>query len=242
MNRLLFIFLVLCSFAISSCQFDVHTRIADYGREFEGVLLPRGQELPTWSSDGKLYVQGTKTLFERRGTDWYYVMYSYSSGQLMRKQGEAVQPCYVVFHKEKKLQPLQEAPVLRNKRPAALPEGNEYHEYTEYYPELCSYPWCAYPYFRRRAVSFADAIPVDAVAAADALTVPAADDRWTSESVTPDGLVYVTGESRMTAHAWWAYPLAGAAFVAVDVPCSLVSVLFVPFIELGGNLGLPWFK
>ena len=44
--------------------------------------------------------------------------------------------------------------------------------------------------------------------------------------------VYPMGEDKATAHAWWAYPLAGASFVAVDVPCTAVSlggyVLLIP--------------
>ena len=36
--------------------------------------------------------------------------------------------------------------------------------------------------------------------------------------------VYLMGEEKTTAHAWWAYPLAGASFVVVDVPCTVVSL------------------
>ena len=59
---------------------------------------------------------------------------------------------------------------------------------------------------------------------------------------TPEGIVYLTSEARLTTDAIWAYPLAGAAFVAVDIPLSVVSIIFVPFIEITGNLGLSWFE
>lgn len=36
--------------------------------------------------------------------------------------------------------------------------------------------------------------------------------------------VYPMGEDKATAHAWWAYPLAGISFVAVDVPCTVLSI------------------
>ena len=48
----------------------------------------------------------------------------------------------------------------------------------------------------------------------------------------PNGLC--TKETRTTAHALYAYPLAAAAFVAVDVPsallCSAVNILMIPHI------------
>lgn len=36
--------------------------------------------------------------------------------------------------------------------------------------------------------------------------------------------VYLMGEEESTLHAWWAYPLAGISFVAVDVPCTVLSI------------------
>ena len=36
--------------------------------------------------------------------------------------------------------------------------------------------------------------------------------------------VYLMGEEEATLHAWWAYPLAGISFVAVDVPCTVLSI------------------
>lgn len=39
-----------------------------------------------------------------------------------------------------------------------------------------------------------------------------------------DDAVYLMGEEKATAHAWWAYPMAGISFVAVDVPCTVLSI------------------
>ena len=48
--------------------------------------------------------------------------------------------------------------------------------------------------------------------------------------------VYLMGEEKTTAHAWWAYPLAGVCAIAIDVPLSLICTLPVaislPFCEL----------
>ena len=52
-----------------------------------------------------------------------------------------------------------------------------------------------------------------------------------------DDRVIPTGKTHATAHAVWAYPLAAASFVAVDIPCTLTSVvgfgLSMSFAELG---------
>lgn len=52
-----------------------------------------------------------------------------------------------------------------------------------------------------------------------------------------DDRVIPTGKTHATAHAVWAYPLAAASFVAIDIPCTLTSVvgfgLSMSFAELG---------
>ena len=53
--------------------------------------------------------------------------------------------------------------------------------------------------------------------------------------------VIPTGETHATAHALWAYPLAAVSFVAIDIPCTLTSVvgfgLSMSFAELGLEIG-----
>ena len=56
-----------------------------------------------------------------------------------------------------------------------------------------------------------------------------------------DDRVIPTGETHATAHAVWAYPLAAVSFVAIDIPCTLTSVvcfgLSMSFAELGLEIG-----
>lgn len=247
MSRCLLLIMASCSFLLNSCLVNLHTRIADYGREYEGIILPRGKALPVWNCGDRLYVEGTRTMFERRNTELCYVFYSYASGQLLQKKGEPAQPCYVVFHQEKRSsEPLQDCWILTNKKtgkPVMVSlVGDEYSTLTVSYPGLSSYPMVDSPWAGNAAyVSFADALPHSAVADKP-LNITTSSDKLALEGITPEGLVYVTGASRLNGHALWAYPLAGAAFVAVDIPCTLASALLVPFIEIGGNLGGSWFK
>lgn len=247
MIRWLLLLLSCCSCLLNSCLLNLHTRIADYGREYEGIILPRGKELTTWNSGDKWYVEGNKTLFERRDTELYYVFYEYPSGQLLQINDEPSQPCYVVFHRvQRRSMPLEDCWIHTNMKtgsPVMISlVGDEYSSFTEAYPGLETYPMKDYPWGGKSVhVSFADALPHDATAARP-LGITTTSDRLTLEGITPEGVVYTTGERRLTWNSLWAYPLSGLVYVAVDIPCTLASALFVPFIEIAGNLGIPWFN
>ena len=247
MSRWLLLILACCSSLLNSCLMNLHTRIADYGHEFEGIILTRGKDLPTWNSGDNLYVEGNKTLFERRDTELYYLFYEYPSGQLLQKEDEAGQPCYVVFHRvPRRSMPLEDCWIHTNKktgRPVMISlVGDEYSSLTEAYPGLETYPMMDYPWGGKSVhVSFADALPHDAISARP-LSITTTSGRMTLEGITQEGVVYTTGERRLTWNSLWAYPLSGVVFVAVDIPCTLVSGLFIPFIEIAGNLGIPWFN
>ena len=72
-----------------------HSRLADYGREYEGVILPMDKELPAWSKDGEYYVQGIRTTFERRDADLCSLLWITPSGQYKARSGAETDIAYV---------------------------------------------------------------------------------------------------------------------------------------------------
>jgi hypothetical protein len=184
--------------------------------------------LPAWSKDGEYYVQGIRTTFERRDADLCSLLWVTPSGQYKARSGAETDIAYVRWR-----------PGRRHAFTAAPLPG------TGSVPELSADSvWidapCRFyddePVYRR-----IDELPAAALPA-ESMMVSAT--RFTGHAPhdTPEGIVYLTSEARLTSDAIWAYPMAGAAFVLVDVPISVVSILFVPFIEITGNLGLSWFE
>ncbi|MBR5877935.1 MAG: hypothetical protein IKY91_00175 [Akkermansia sp.] len=229
MNRLMLYFLAFCSTCLlNSCLMNVHSHIADYGREYEGVILPMDAELPAWRKDDAYYVQGIRTTFERRDTDLYSLLWLTPSGQYKARSGAETDIAYVRW-----------SPGSRHSFTAApLPGTGSVPE------QRADTIWINAPYLfsdNEPVYSCIDELPAAALPA-ESMMVSAT--RFTGHAPhdTPKGIVYLTSEARLTSDAIWAYPMAGAAFVLVDVPISVVSILFVPFIEITGNLGLSWFE
>ena len=199
----LLLFPALAACLLSSCISHVSTRIADYGREFEGVIVPMDAELPTWRVKDSRYIQGSRTLFERRGVELYDVLFSAPSGQLTARPGAATQVAYV----------------------SVIPRGRSGDS-------LCS-AWLEAPWMSGRyecTNDILDELPPGASLEAESLMVCATCRTGTRVNDTPEGIVYLTGESHATSHAWWAYPLAGIAFVGVDLPVTVVSALTLPVV------------
>ena len=229
MKRLILYFLAFaCTCMLNSCIMHTHSRLADYGREYEGVILPMDKVLPAWSKDGEYYVQGIRTTFERRDADLYSLLWLTPSGLYKAKSGAESDKAYV-----------RRSPGRRRSFTAApLPGTGSIPE------QSADTVWIDAP------MRFTDDEPIysridelpTAAQPAESMMVTAT--RFTGHAPhdTPEGIVYLTSEARLTTDAIWAYPLAGAAFVAVDIPLSVVSILFVPFIEITGNLGLSWFE
>lgn len=229
MKRRILCFLAFCSICLlNSCLMNVHTRIADYGREYDGVILPMDTELPAWRTDDEYYVQGIRTTFVRRDADLYSILWSTPSGLYKAKSGAESDKAYVRW-----------SPRRRCSFTAAPLPG------TGIVPEQSADSvWIDAP------MRFTDDVPIysriDELPAtaqpAESMMVTATRFTGLAPHDTPEGIVYLTSEARLTTDAIWAYPLAGAAFVVVDIPLSVVSIIFVPFIEITGNLGLSWFE
>ena len=229
MKRRILCFLAFCSICLlNSCLMNVHTRIADYGREYDGVILPMDTELPAWRTDDEYYVQGIRTTFVHRDADLYSILWPTPSGLYKAKSGAETDMAYVRW-----------CPGRRCAFTAVpLPCTGSIPE------QSADSVWIDAP------MRFTDDVPIysriDELPAtaqpAESMMVTAT--RFTGHAPhdTPEGIVYLTSEARLTTDAIWAYPLAGAAFVAVDIPLSVVSIIFVPFIEITGNLGLSWFE
>ena len=229
MKRLMLYFLAFaCTCMLSSCIMHTHSRLADYGREYEGVILPMDKVLPAWSKDGEYYVQGIRTTFERRDADLCSLLWITPSGQYKARSGAETDIAYVRW-----------SPGRRHSFSAApLPGTGSVPE------QRADTIWINAPYLfsdDEPVYSRIDKLPTAALPA-ESMMVSAT--RFTGHAPhdTPEGIVYLTSEARLTSDAIWAYPMAGAAFVLVDVPISVVSILFVPFIEITGNLGLSWFE
>ena len=229
MKRRILCFLAFCSICLlNSCLMNVHTRIADYGREYDGVILPMDTELPAWRTDDEYYVQGIRTTFVRRDADLYSILWPTPSGLYKAKSGAAADKAYVRWSPRRRC----------SFTAVPLPSSGSVPE------QSADSVWIDAP------MRFTDDVPIysriDELPAtaqpAESMMVTAT--RFTGHAPhdTPEGIVYLTSEARLTTDAIWAYPLAGAAFVAVDIPLSVVSIIFVPFIEITGNIGLSWFE
>ena len=229
MKRLMLYFLTFsCTCLLNSCLMNMHSRLADYGREYEGVILPMDAELPAWRKDDAYYVQGIRTTFERCDTDLYSLLWITPSGQYKAKSGAEADKAYVRW-----------SPGRRCTFTAApLPGTGSVPE------QSADTVWIDAP------MRFTDDEPIysridelpTAAQPAESMMVTATRFTGLDPHDTPEGIVYLTSEARLTTDAIWAYPLAGAVFVAVDIPLSVVSILFVPFIEITGNLDLSWFE
>jgi hypothetical protein len=186
------------------------------------------KELPAWSKDGEYYVQGIRTTFERRDADLCSLLWITPSGQYKARSGAETDIAYVRW-----------SPGRRDSFTAApLPGTGSVPE------QSADSVWIDAPWRfsdDEPVYSRIDELPTAALSA-ESMMVSAT--RFTGHAPhdTPEGIVYLTSEARLTSDAIWAYPMAGAAFVLVDVPISVVSILFVPFIEITGNLGLSWFE
>ena len=199
----LLLFPALAACLLSSCISHVSTRIADYGREFEGVIVPMDAELPTWRVKDRRYIQGSRTLFERRGVELYDVLFSAPSGQLTARPGAAAQVAYVSVNP-------------RGRYGVSMNSG------------WLEAPWMSGCYECTNDIL--DNLPPGASLDAEPLMVCATCRTGAFANDTPEGIVYLTGESHATSHAWWAYPIAGLAFVCLDLPVTVASALTLPVV------------
>lgn len=200
--------LMLASLAMSSCSFHTSERIADYGREYDCVVLRK--DSPGWvryrtspaivGRNGKplpeprvkeFYFQGERSLYTRRGARIKRpIMLEHEHGASFTRVPDA--PVSDVYFRGYVL--LTDSRLLC--RPMeSLPEGAE---------------------------------PVAGLV------------REKLKRAGLDEAVFTTGDTSLTPHAIWAYPLAGVCALAIDIPLSLVGIVPVaismPFCELGLSL------
>lgn len=204
--------LSLASLAMSSCSFHTSERIADYGREYDCVVLRK--DSPGWvryrtspaivGRNGKplpelrvkeFYFQGERSLYTRRGARIKRpMMLEHEHGASFTRVPDA--PVSDVYFRGYALLADKGKPSRLLCRPMeSLPEGAE---------------------------------PVAGLV------------REKLKRAGLDEAVFATGDTSLTPHAIWAYPLAGVCAMAIDIPLSLVGIVPVaislPFCELGLSL------
>lgn len=206
MKSISLVILALCSFVMSSCSFHTAERIADYGREYDCVVLRK--DSACWEGyrtspavvgrngvilPETIYFQGERSMYTRRGAKIKRPM------MLEREHGAS-------FTR------VPDAPVTSAYiRGDGLLLGAGGRQRALWCAPLESLP--------------TGAEPVPELA------------RVKLEHAGLDEAVIATGDTSLTPHAIWAYPLAGVCAIAIDVPLSLICTVPVaiclPFCELG---------
>ncbi|MBQ2869657.1 MAG: hypothetical protein IJE88_06490 [Akkermansia sp.] len=219
--------LLLLVFCLNSCVYvNTHRACADRGRQCQAVILPDQENLVIYNHHGRLYLQGVLTTVRRTGRDKVssFKANDFSSGQYVPIKGAP--QCYVyrqigeadiieddVFNLIPGKGVPEDARVVGHRR---QPTGYQIdslncnpvttHLQYGWQTELPKY---ARRYYRNMVTSEHQNVGSHLCNTRNGFIIP----------VTP---------SRTNKHAWYAYPLAGASFVLIDVPGTLLANTVVP--------------
>ncbi len=224
-----FSLLLLAAFAffLNSCvSVNTHRACADRGQQCQAVILPDQENLVIYRHHGKLYLQGILTSVRRVGRDKVsnFKPNDFTSGQFVPIKGAP--QCYV----------------YRQLTPADVAEDDEFH----LQPGKNS-PEGAYPIRHNRQVT---GYTIDSLNCNPVTTqlqhgwqaeLPRYAHRHYGHMVTSEhqnvgkhlcntkyGFIIPVTPARTNKHAWYAYPLAGMAFVCIDIPGTLLANTVVP--------------
>ncbi len=219
--------LLLLVFFLNSCIcVNTHRACADRGRQCQAVILPDQENLVIYKHNGQLYLQGVLTTVRRTGRDKVssFNANDFSSGQYIPIKGAPQRYVY---------RPIGTADIIEDDvfnliQGRNVPEGarvvGHHGQATGYqldsldcnpvtthlqYGWQAELPRHARPYYRNLVTSEHQNVGSHLCNTRHGFIIP----------VTP---------SRSNKHAWYAYPLAGAAFVLIDVPCTLLANTVVP--------------
>lgn len=193
------ILLVLSSLVMSSCSFHTAERMADYGREYDCVVLRK--DSPSWvgyrTRPAAVVCQNGKNLPEFRAKTVYF---QGERSMYTRRGARMIRP---VMHEREhgaSFTHVSDAPVTKAYiHGDGLWLGSGGRQVALWRSPLESLP--------------------EGVEALPALA------REKLEHAGLDEAVLSTRDTSLTPHAIWAYPLAGVCAIAIDVPLSLICTL-----------------
>lgn len=221
--------LVAAAFGLSSCvSVNTHRACADRGQQCQAVILQDQENLVIYRHKGKLYLQGVLTSVRRVGRDKIsnFKPDDFTSGQFVPIKGAP--QCYVY----RQLTPadIEKDDVFGLIRGKNMPEG-------------------AWPTKQKRQVT---GYTIDSLNCNPATTqlqhgwqkdLPKYARKYYGHMVTSEhqrvgshlcntkhGFIIPVTPARTNKHAWYAYPLAGMAFVCIDIPGTLLANTVVPLV------------
>lgn len=221
--------LATSAWVLNSCVFvNTHRAVADRGQQCQAVIIPDQENLTIYRHHGKLYLEGVLTTVRRTGRDKIsnYIVNDFSSGQYYPIKGAPQRPVYrelgpadIIEDDSFGLIPGKQIP----KGATALRQHRQITGYTIdslncnpvtthlQYGWQTELPKYAHPLHRNMVTSEHQQVGSHLCNTRNGFIIP----------VTP---------ARANKHAWYAYPLAGASFVLVDIPGTLLANTVVPVI------------
>lgn len=219
--------LLLLTLCLNSCVYvNTHRACADRGRQCQAVILPDQENLVIYKHHGKLYLQGVLTTVRRTGRDKVssFSVNDFSSGQYMPVKGA---PQRFVYRQ------ISEADITENDifnliPGKGIPRGarvtGKKRQATGYQIDSLN----CNPVTTHLQHGWQAELPRYARPYYHNMVTSEHQNAGSHLCNTRDGFIIPVTPSRSNRHAWYAYPLAGAAFVFIDIPGTLIANTVVP--------------
>lgn len=222
-HALLFALLVM---VLGSCTYvNTHRAFADRGRQCRAIVLPDQENLVLYQHHGKLYLQGVLTEVRRVGRDKVSSFATeYTSGQYVPVKGA---PQRYVYRE------LSATDVVRDdsfvlEAGRKLPKGaraiGSRRQVTGYQIDSLN----CNPNTTQLQQGWLEQLPRHAHRVHRNMVSSEHQNAGNHVCSTRNGFIIPVTRMRANAHAWYAYPLAGASFVTIDVPGTLLANTVVP--------------
>lgn len=230
MGRFLSLFLLAAAgLFLNSCVYvNTHRAVADRGRQCQAVVLPDQENLEIFRHHGKLYLRGVLTSVRRTGRDKInrYSMNEFYSGEFVPIRNAPKRYVYRELGPADIIEDDTFALIPGRQIPRGARAVGKHRQATGYcidslncnpvtthlqYGWVTELPGRAHPHHKNMVTSEHQQVGSHLCNTRYGFIIP----------VTP---------SRTNKRAWYAYPLAGASFVLVDIPGTLLANTVVPVV------------
>ena len=214
---------------LSNCTYvGTHRAFADRGRQCKAIILPDQENLVLYQHQGQLYLQGELTLVRRAGRDKLSPQMGgeYTSGQYIPIKGA---PRRYVYRQltAGDIVPGDTFTLKHGARPpkGAQPTGSGRHA-TGYRIDALN----CNPNTTALQNGWLESLPRQAQRVRRSMVTSEHQRTGSHVCNTRHGFIIPVTRMESNAHAWYAYPLAGASFVLIDVPGTVVASTVVPLV------------
>lgn len=226
MGKFYALLFLLMALLLGNCTYvNTHRAFADRGRQCRAIVLPDQENLVLYQHHGKLYLQGVLTEVRRVGRDKVSSFATeYTSGQYLPIKGAPQRYVY----RELSAADMVPAETFVLKAGSKIPKGahamGPRRAATAYQIDSLN----CNPNTTLLQQGWLEQLPRHAHRVHRNMVTSEHQNTGNHVCSTRNGFIIPVTRMRANAHAWYAYPLAGASFVTIDVPGTLLANTVVP--------------